>query len=149
MSRNIFEPSLYRQVQANKTRIKLSDQNPGAFKWWEPECDETDDDDAAAGCTGDEPLLENSWAQPDPPLEKFAFRLHSDGSIEFKGHLDSAAASSGTVAVTLPGAAAGEVDFRPANDQFFVTVIYDGSDPQNAMVYIDSTTGEVTITFPI
>jgi hypothetical protein len=101
------------------------------------------------GCTGLEPILENSWAQPVPPLEKFAFRLHADGSLEFRGHLNSAAAASGTVAVTLPGLIPGEVDFLPSLDQFFTTVIYDGAAPQGAMVYIDSATGEVTITFPL
>ena len=97
-------------------------------------------------------VLENNWAQPSAPLEPYAFRLHADGSLEFKGHLDaSGGASSGTVAVTLPGANAGEVDFLLANDQYFLTLITtdDGSSFTAAQVFIDSTTGEVTITWPI
>lgn len=146
MARNIFHPTTDRNVSRNRHRVKVTQQVPGAFKWWEPDCDETDPNVAADGCTGDEPALVNSWAQPVAPLEKFAFRLHSDGSLEFKGHLDGTAAVSGTVAFTLPGANAGEVDFLPANDQFFLTVL---SDATPALVYIEALTGDVTITFPV
>ena len=146
MTANIFHPTLERQVAKHSSQIRRTHQKPGAFRWVTPDCDEGEGDDL---CTGDEPALENGWAQPDAPLERFAFRLHSDGSLEFKGHLDSTGASSGSIAVTLPGANAGEHNYIPAKDQFFITVIYDGSTPQNAMVYIDSTTGEVTITFPV
>lgn len=150
MSRNISEPHPNKQIRKNEFGIKTSRQKPGAFKWWTPECDSGDEDAAAAGCTGDEPPLENSWEQPSAPLESFSFRLHTDGSLEFKGHLNAENASSGTVAVTLPGANAGEVDFRPANDQYFVTVITtdDGTSFTTALVFIDSTTGEITITWP-
>lgn len=147
MTANIHEPTTQRQIARNRFQTKDTRQKPGAFRWWEPECTVGND-----GCTGDEPPLENSWEQPSDlsGLEKFAFRLHSDGSLEFKGHLNAENASSGTVAVTLPGANAGEVDFRPANDQYFVTVITedDGSSFTTAMVFIEASTGEVTITWP-
>lgn len=151
MSRNIFEPSPDRQIRRNTTTIKSTRQKPGAFKWWVPDCDETDDAQAGAGCSGEEPPLENGWAQPGDGLQKFAFRLHSDGSLETRGHLDSAGASSGTVAVTIPGANAGEVDFLDGleGDQFWHTVIYDGATPQGALAFIEKATGELTITFPI
>lgn len=156
MTRNIFHPTTDRNVSKNRMQIKNTQQIPGAFKWWEPDCDFTDPDIAANGCTGFEPFLDNGWAQPLPgsglngnDLELFAFRLHADGSLEFKGHLDAQAASSDTVAFTLPGAIAGEVDFRPAHDQFFITVIWDGALFEPAAVYIDAVTGEVTISFPI
>lgn len=150
MTRNLYHPTTDRNVAQNRSRLIKTQQVPGAFKWWTPGCDETDDDQAADGCTGDEPALQNNFAQPSPPLEKFAFRLHSDGSLEFKGHLNAENASSGDVAVTLPGANAGEVDFRPANDQYFITAITedDGSSFTTALVFIDATTGEVTITWP-
>lgn len=150
--RNVTEPSVHGKVARNRFQTQDTRQKPHAFRWWTPECDETDSGDIAQGCIGNEPPLENGWAQPSlsSPLERFAFRLHADGSLEFKGHLDAAGAASGTVAVTLPGANVGEIDFKPANDQFFVTVITTdgGSTFQTAMVFLDSTTGEVTITFP-
>lgn len=156
MSRNIFHPTTDRNVARNRRANKETHQKPGAFKWWTPDCDFTDPDIAANGCTGEEPPLENGWAQPTPgsgmtgnDLELFAFRLHSDGSLEFKGHLDAAGAASDTVALTLPGDAVGEPDFRPAKDQFFITTIWDGATFMPAAVYIDSDLGEVTITFPI
>lgn len=151
MSRNIFEPTLPRTVYRNQRGLKFTSQRPHAFRWWTPGCSTADADDADAGCTGDEPALVNGWAQPAAPLQLFAFRLHADGSLEFKGHLDSAGASSGTVAVTLPGANAGEVDFLSVldGDQFFLTVIYDGANPQAALVYIEKSSGDVTITFPL
>lgn len=144
--RNLTEPSLYQQVAANRFRTQDTRQKPHAFRWWEPDCDpETD-----SGCTGEEPPLENGWLQVEPPLERFAFRLHADGSLEFKGHLDAANASSGTVAVTLPGAVVGEYNFLLANDQFWPTVITDdgGTSFTIALVHINATTGEVTITWP-
>lgn len=136
MTRNIHEPSDSGAINVNRFGIKQARTRPLAFAWWEP---------------GDLPgtTLQNSWAQASAPLETFAFRLHSDGSLEFKGHLDSSGASSGTVAVTLPGANTGDIEFRPAHDQFFVSAIYDGATPQSALVYLDATTGDVTITFPL
>jgi hypothetical protein len=73
-----------------------------------------------------------------------------DGSLEFKGHLDASGATSGTVAFTLPGFTDGEPDYTLPNDQYFHTVITpdDGTTFQIALVFIDSTTGDVTITWP-
>lgn len=146
--RNISEPNPDKQIRRNVFGIKTARQKPGAFKWWVPGCSSVAD--AAAGCTGDEPALVNSWEQPSDPLERFGFRLHADGSLEFKGHLNAANAVSGTVAVTLPGANAGDVDFLLANDQYFHTVITtdDGTSFQIAMVFIEAATGDVTITWP-
>lgn len=84
-------------------------------------------------------FLQNGWAQPVAPLEAFAFR-RGLSKLDMKGHLDGAGASSGSVAVTLPE------PHRLPNDQFFLTVLEDATP---AMVYLDSATGEVTITFPV
>ena len=149
MTRSIYEPDLYTTTAKHGFGIQGLKQKPLAMKWWVPDCDDTDEDQRAGGCTGLEPPLLNGWAQPLPPLQKFAFRLHADGSLEFRGHLDSAGASSGTVAFTLPGFVPGETDFLPSLDQFFVSAIYDGATPQSALIYIDATTGDVTITFPL
>lgn len=143
--RNLHQPSTPRQVAANRFFIKDTRQKPHAFRWWEPDCTVGD------GCAGNEPPLENNWAQPSAPLEKFAFRLHADGSLETKGHLDtSGGAVSGTVAVTVPGATAGEVDFRLPNNQFFHTTITtdDGTTFSLALVELAAATGEITITWP-
>ena len=148
--RNLSQDDSQKQISRNKYWTKDTRQKPLAFRWWQPNCDVITD--AAERCTGLEPLLVNGWAQPSDPsgLEKFAFRLHADGSLEFKGHLSAAAASSGTVAFTLPGVNAGEVDFVPPNDQFFHTTITttDGVSFSLALVHIDSDTGDVTITWP-
>jgi len=54
------------------------------------------------------------------------------------------------VAVTLPGATVGEVDFRPPRDQYWHTTIIEvpGTQFTLALVLIDATTGEVTISWP-
>lgn len=155
MSRNIFHPTTDRNVAQNRTSIKHSNQKPLAFRWWTPDCSTTytDPDDQAEFCFTGIPTLVNGWAQPASVdnIQFFAFRLHVDGSLEFRGHLDSSGASSGTIAFTLPGANAGEVDFLEDldGDQFFLTVIYDGVTPETAMIYIEAATGDVTITFPV
>lgn len=152
MTKNIYEPSIYTQVSASRGKIKTTRQKPGAFRWWECNCDPDDPDDAANGCTGQEPALNTGWSQPSDGsgLEKFAFRLHADGSLEFKGHLRVTGATSPSVAFTLPGANAGEVQFRLPHDQFFHTTITtdDGTSFTLALVHIDSATGDVTITWP-
>lgn len=151
MSKSIYEPSDTRQIAKNRFGVKDLRQKPLAFRWWEPECDDL----GVNGCTGLEPELLNGFAQPSDVsnLEKFAFRLHADGSLEFRGHLDAQAASSGDVAFILPGDP-GEVDFRVlANDQNVYTVIRTapGSGTASftlAMWEINATTGEVTIYWP-
>lgn len=151
MTRNIHEPSFPRQVRQNRFGVKGQRQKPHAGRWVVPECDETDVDEAAAGCFGDEPVLQNNWNQPSAPLEPFAFRKHMDGSLEFKGHLDaSGGAVSGSVAFTLPGANDGEPDYLLPNDQYWHTTITtdDGSIFTLALVFIDAMTGDTTITWP-
>lgn len=156
MSKSLFDPTPERKITQNRFQIKDTRQKPLAFRWWQPDCmycdDLDDDDNCASSCTGDEPELDNDWLQPTnvSGLEKFAFRLHADGSLEFKGHLNAENASSGTVAFTLPGMNTGEVNFLPEKDQYWHTTITtdDGATFFLAMVFIDSTTGEVTITWP-
>lgn len=142
MTRSLSENSVEKELGQHTWGIQRQEFMPLAFRWRTPDID----DDPPT------PPLENGWAQPDPPLERFAYRLHGDGSLEFKGHLDAAGASSGTVAVTLPEPVDEddmEPNYRPARDQFFPTVIYDGATPQPAMVYIEASSGEVTITWPL
>jgi len=162
MSKNLADPTPERKIAQNSYQIKDTRRRPLAGRWWTPDCSDSgseafasDWDEFLGGslpCYGFEPPLVNDWAQPSDPLEKFSFRLHKDGSLEMKGHLDaSLGAVSGTVAVTLPGVNyPDEPDFRPSQDQYWHTVITpdDGLTFSIALVFIDSTTGDVTITWP-
>ena len=143
MTRPLSEPSVEKEVGINTYGLQRQEFTQLAFVWRTP-----DIDDVLVT-----PELENGWAQPDPPLERFAYRLHTDGSLEFKGHLDAAGATSGTVALTLPDELYDPLEVEPSyrlpKDQFFTTAIYDGATPQPALVYITGATGEVTITWPI
>lgn len=156
MSRNLYEPTEYSYIAQNRFLTKDVRQKPLASSWIHPldpgDCPPTDGGNDQFGNITEEwyPCLLNSWQQVQPPLEPFGFRLHYDGSLEFKGHLDSENATSGTIAFILPGATAGEPNYLPrGGDQFFLTVIYDGTSARTAMVYIDAGTGEVKITFPV
>ncbi len=153
----LSEPNEYKEIWFNAFQTKDVRQKPLAFGWWQPDCtgaavpgDETYSTD---GCKPlqEAVVLQNGFVQPTTAsgIEKFAFRLHADSSLEFKGHLDASGASSGTVAFTLPGMNLGEVNFVPLNDHYFITAITpDGSTFSTALVFIDSTTGDVTLTWP-
>lgn len=159
MSRSLYIPNPIRDIGINKFGVKDLRQKPLAFGWWQPDCSHTavsgDEDFAPGGCTIEQEtvVLLNGWAQPSlaSGLEKFSFRLHADGSLEFKGHLSAAGAASHTVAFVLPGANPGEIDFLLPHDQFFHTTITTdaGTSFSLALVFIDHTTGEVTITWPV
>ena len=148
MTRPLTDPGdvLEREIGLNRFEVQRQVFMPGAFPWRTPDIDDPPP-------TGPTPELETGWAQPSPPLERFAYRLHTDGSLEFKGHLDASGASSGTVALTLPEADDDlqEPSYRLSRDQYFHTVITpdDGVTFQMALVFIKAATGEVTITWPI
>ena len=87
MTRFASEPSDGKDISANRFGTKDTRQKPGAFRWWEPDCAGTSGE---LRCTGEEPPLQNDWQQPDDPaLQRFAFRKHTDGSLEFRGHLSA------------------------------------------------------------
>lgn len=86
--------------------------------------------------------FQNGAVQPAAPLQEFSFR-RGISRLDTRGHIDVAGFSSGDVAFTIPAA------YRLPNDQFFTTVLYDGASPIAAMVYFESTTGDVTITYPL
>lgn len=155
MTRNIHEPSLYRQASANRFGVKEQRQKPHAGHWVIPDCAALlaldDPRVSVADCSIDTITLQNSWQQPSSPLELFAFRLHMDGSLETRGHLDaSGGAVSGSIALTFPGAAAGEPDYLLPRDQYWHTVITtdDGTTFQIALVFIEAASGDMTITWP-
>jgi hypothetical protein len=150
MTRPLTENTPERQLGQNTYALQRQEFMPVAFFWRTPDVDEPPPD-------GPTPELQNGFAQVTPPLERFSYRLHSDGSLEFKGHLDVSGAASGTVALTLP---AGDDELQEPSyilpsDQFFLTLITDdgGTTFQAAMVLVEGTAGaspgDVTITWPI
>lgn len=150
MSRNIYEPTPERRISQNRGQIKNTHQKPEAFRWIEPDCIDSGD----TICTGTEPILINSFAQPTvlSDLERFAFRLNADGKIQTKGFLDVSGAASGTVAWVMSGIAAGEEDYIPPtsnNDGFTLRVTTTGGmgGVTNATAHIDRATGDVTLTW--
>lgn len=150
MTRNLYEPTDQSRISQNRYKIKDTRQKPLASQWIQPV-------NAGDPIPADEPnytpALENGWLQPTGGLETFAFRLHYDGSPEFRGHLNAQGAVSGTVAVTLPGALVGDPNYLPANDQDWHTTIRTAPGIGTvaftlALVVINATTGTVTIYWP-
>ena len=145
MSRRIYEPSIWGDAAKNRHGINSLQRKPAAMRWWTPDCTIGD-----GGCDGNEPFLDNGFAQPGGNLQVFAFRLNDDGLIQTRGVLDASGGSNGGIAWTMPGANAGETDFIPptsGNDVFTLKVTTDGTEAGivTATGYIDKTTGEVTV----
>lgn len=94
------------------------------------------------------PTLVNGWTQPDPPWGTMQYRLHKDGSLEFKGHL--VPGSSGTVAFTLPDSTGVHPSYRPTHDVSFLTDVETSPSAFDiARVIISESTGTVTIVYPV
>lgn len=104
-------------------------------------------DDIEAGCPPffepDSSTFQNGWDWAGTPFERWGYRI-CDGALEFKGHLFGGA--SGTVCYTLP-----------ANYRIFIGDLSDltdlgdgaGSIGSTARIYIDMTSGDITLTFPV
>lgn len=163
MTVNIHEPTRDRAIARNRYVGKDTRQRPGASQWitvlnangdGDPECppDQESTDPIHSGLTVFDwtPCFQNGYLQVEDPLELFAFRKHYDGSLEFMGHIDVQNASSGDIAFTLPGIAGGEPDYTLAKDRYFHITITDngGTNFIIAMVFIDSTTGDVSLVWP-
>lgn len=126
-------------------------QRPFAIKWITPDID--------SGA----PTLNGSWAQPSNsgagtaplinpltgnPLEDFSFRLHMDGSLEFKGHLVAGDPSDwGTIAFTLPDADSYFPSYHPPNDTAQAESVWDLDTNVWAFGHfeVDKATGDVWI----
>ncbi len=90
-----------------------------------------------------EPALLNSYADPPSPMTTLKYRLWTrQDNLEFIGHLDANAATSGTVAFVLIE------PFWRSYDISFLTDIYDGANFAVARCFIDSTNGEVSYVWP-
>jgi hypothetical protein len=134
-------------------RVRQERQKPNLAGFWVYIGDFVDVDDVGndpPGTSPSSPPYENGWTYADDPYDFPAFRHGLDGALEFKGHLDSSGASSGTVAFTLPS------EWRPTDengdpkDVSWLTDVFDsgGGSFVVGRVGVDATTGEVTITFP-
>lgn len=106
----------------HERRVSILEANPGG-----------------SGVCGEwvEPILVNSWVNAGAPYCDIAYRLCGN-TLEFKGHITGG--SSGTVAFTL-GAG-----YIPACDLSTCTDVVTITTPGVAQIYVDSTTGEVTVT---
>lgn len=144
--RPIYRDHLERKVAGIKGQVNRLERRPLTNEWQNPAAffDYKD--------TVERDLLDeagNGWTQGTPG---FRFRWHMDGSLEFKGYLEPG--TSGTVAFTLPGAEYDDetdpgTDYRPDQDSSFITNVQVSPTVFSlARVELDSTTGDVTITFP-
>lgn len=151
MSRNLYEPTRDTRINQNRYKIKDTRQKPAASQWITPV-------NAGDPIPLDEPdytpSLQAGALQPTSGdnLQKFSFRLHFDGSIEFKGVLDLAGSTSPANVVILPGAAAGEPDYIGGldDDQPWDSIISDDNFATFtlAQFYLEKATGILTITWP-
>lgn len=98
-----------------------------------------------------QPDLLNGCAQPTT-VEPFAYKVSNSRIPKFKGHIDVSAATSPVVAFTLPIGIDDNDDYvQLPNDVFKPTIITpdNGTTFMFAMIAINSSTGDVTLTWPV
>jgi hypothetical protein len=88
--------------------------------------------------TPDSPEWQNGFDHAGDPHERVRFRWDEHGRLEMDGV--AAMGTDGTVAFTLPD------EYWPDTDIFWHTAVLTGSTPASAQVYVESTTGDVTVT---
>lgn len=102
------------------------------------------------------PELLNGWENAGDPYEDIAYRRGLGSTIEFRGHIQGGASGSVAFIIPTPDIPAdinqldGEISplYSLLGDVSFLTDIVNGVGFSVARVYINNTTGEVTITFP-
>ena len=146
MTAPIQEPTEPRQVAQIRFVGKDTRQKPLASKWIQV----LDTGDCGTGEFEWQPCFQNGYAQVTDPLELFNFRIHYDGSLEFKGHIDVSGAASGDVAFTLPGLFGEEPDYTLPKSRYFPIALTDdgGTSFIIGLVFIDSTNADVTLIWP-
>jgi hypothetical protein len=151
MTKNLHEPSTPRAVATNRYTGKLTQQKPYAYEWVTP----VNDADCAAAqadpVTPWTPCYLNDWEQPTT-LEPLSVRLNADGLLQWQGYVNAQNATA-AIAFIMPGTLGGEPDMIPdvsvaENLSYSVFVTPDdGTTITQGRAYVDSTTGEVTITY--
>jgi len=87
------------------------------------------------------PTLLNSYVAPPSPMIKAQYRTVGD-SLEFRGHIDATAATTGTVAFIILE------PLWPTHDISFLTDIYNGAAFGVSRCFINSVNGEVKLSWP-
>lgn len=94
-----------------------------------------------------QPVLLNGFAQPTT-VEPFAYKVSNARIPKFKGHLDVAGATSGATAFILPIGTDDDAEYvQLPNDVYKPTIVTDGINLVQAVIAIDSATGNVTISW--
>jgi len=129
MSRPVYEDNEQTQISGARWRGNDLSHRPLAGRWnfvRDPSGDLSTDQ---IGRGKVQPQLQNGWFQPDiddpdqAALAQHEFRLHMDGSLEFKGYLVPGTWDS--LAYTLPGADENEPDYIPTHEVSFLTDVFD------------------------
>ena len=126
MSRNVYEDNNATEIAKSQWTGTDLQHRPLAGRWNYVKNGGADDQ---VGRGKIQPELQNGWAQPDDDDEAQAdlgeheFRVHMDGSLEFKGFLIPGDWDS--LVYTLPGADETEPDYIPAHRISFLTDVFD------------------------
>lgn len=126
MSRSLYEDDAYTRIAKSAWTGEDLQHRPLAGRWNRPR---NNGDPFLNGSGKVQPELQNDWNQPDDdeaaqaPLGKHEFRLHMDGSLEFKGFLIPGEWDS--LVYTLPGADVNEPNYIPPHRISFLTDVFD------------------------
>jgi hypothetical protein len=99
-----------------------------------------------------EPEWENGFAQSDPPVEPFSYKISSSMHPVFTGHIDVSGAASGTIAFHVPvdPDETREDAVVIPHDVFDHIIVIDAAGTQfiGAMCRLTAATGAFTVTWP-
>lgn len=126
MSRSLYEDNIYSRTAKSQWTGEDLQHRPLAGRWNRPR---NNGDPFLNGSGKIQPELQSGWGQPsdDIPaqaqLGKHEFRLHMDGSLEFKGFLIPGSWDS--LVYTLPGTSETEPNYIPPHRISFLTDVFD------------------------
>lgn len=127
MSRPVYDPTDTTNIEQAKWTGRDLQHRPLAGRW---NYVRNAAQAAQVGRGKVQPVLQNGWSQPDDgeeeqeDLGEHEFRLHTDGSLEFKGYLIPGTWDS--LVYTLPGADDSEPDYFPPH---IISEVVDVFDP--------------------
>lgn len=125
MTRNITEQTQEVQISKNSWTGRDLQNRPLAGRWNYVKNNGAGDEQGRGKV---QPELQNGWTQPtgatgDGDLAEHEFRLHMDGSLEFKGYLIPG--TWDTLAYTLPGFSDSEPDYVQVKTGSFLIDVFD------------------------